>query len=61
MTSPRVQPTLRLTQTAEGESKYRVEIALDGIPGVPCQTAGARFSFILLLLEVMNHDNKSYH
>ena len=38
--------TLRLTQSTEGEDKYRVEIALEG-DGLPRQTATSRFDFKL--------------
>lgn len=38
--------TLRLTQSAEGEDKYRVEVALEG-SGLPRQTATSRFDFKL--------------
>jgi len=37
---------LRLTQTAEGENKYRVEVSFEAA-GLPRQTADARFDFAL--------------
>jgi hypothetical protein len=40
------QPTLRLTQTAEGPNSYRVEVALEG-DGLPRQTAATSFPFVL--------------
>jgi hypothetical protein len=42
--APPPGPTLRLTQTVEGESQYRVEVALEG-PDLPRQTATAQFAF----------------
>ena len=39
-------PLLRLTQNAEGDDAYRVELALEG-DGVARQTASSRFSFQL--------------
>jgi hypothetical protein len=37
-------PTLRLTQHAEGENHYHVEVALE-VPGLSRQIADARFPF----------------
>ena len=43
-TAPQPGPTLRLTQSADGDSQYRVEVALEG-PGLSRQIASARFPF----------------
>ena len=42
--------TLRLTQTTEGQDKYRVEVALEG-DGLPRQTATAPVQFVLTAQE----------
>ncbi len=42
--------TLRLTQSAEGQGKYRAEVALEG-EGLPRQTVIARFDFELTAQE----------
>ena len=39
-------PTLRITQTTNGQGKYQVELALDG-DGLPRQTATSKFDFSL--------------
>ena len=45
-TAPKQGPTLRLTQTALGEDRYAVEVALEG-DGLPRQAASTSFTFKL--------------